>query len=251
MTVNRKAYMVGGGIGSLAAAAFLIRDAGMDGKNITIYEALNVAGGSMDGAGEPEKGYVIRGGRMLTTDNYECVWGLFKTIPSISNPGKTVYAETIEFNNRIQTHSGARLVDSNRAIRDVKSMAFTMRDRLELLRLSEASEERLGKDRITDWLSPGFFETNFWYMWATTFAFQPWHSAVEFKRYLHRFMKEFTRIETLQGVKRTIYNQYDSLVRPLEVASPKTAETLDEFRYKMLHSVRARGEIHIGFICTD
>ncbi len=90
MTVNRKAYMVGGGIGSLAAAAFLIRDAGMDGKNITIYEALNVAGGSMDGAGEPEKGYVIRGGRMLTTDNYECVWGLFKTIPSISNPGKTV-----------------------------------------------------------------------------------------------------------------------------------------------------------------
>ena len=47
-------------------------------------------------------------------------------------------------------------------------------------------------------------------------AFQPWHSAVEFKRYLHRFMKEFTRIETLAGVKRTIFNQYDALVRPLE-----------------------------------
>lgn len=52
-------------------------------------------------------------------------------------------------------------------------------------------------------------------MWATTFAFQPWHSAVEFKRYLHRFMMEFSRIETLAGVKRTVYNQYDSLVRPL------------------------------------
>ena len=64
-------------------------------------------------------------------------------------------------------------------------------------------------------LSPEFFETKFWYMWATTFAFQPWHSAVEFRRYLHRFMKEFSRIETLAGVKRTIYNQYDSLVRPL------------------------------------
>jgi hypothetical protein len=47
-------------------------------------------------------------------------------------------------------------------------------------------------------------------MWATTFAFQPWHSAVEFKRYLHRFMLEFSRIETLAGVKRTVYNQYDS-----------------------------------------
>ncbi len=53
-------------------------------------------------------------------------------------------------------------------------------------------------------------------MWATTFAFQPWHSAVEFKRYLHRFMLEFSRIETLAGVKRTVYNQYDSLVLPLQ-----------------------------------
>jgi myosin-crossreactive antigen len=57
----------------------------------------------------------------------------------------------------------------------------------------------------------------FWYyMWSTTFAFQPWHSAVEFKRYLLRFMMEFTRIETLAGVKRTIYNQYDSLILPLQ-----------------------------------
>ena len=53
-------------------------------------------------------------------------------------------------------------------------------------------------------------------MWATTFAFQQWHSAVKFKRYLHRFMLEFSRIETLAGVKRTIFNQYDSLVLPLQ-----------------------------------
>jgi oleate hydratase len=57
---------------------------------------------------------------------------------------------------------------------------------------------------------------NFWYMWSTTFAFQPWHSAVEFRRCLHRFMLEFSRIDTLAGVKRTIYNRYDSLVLPLK-----------------------------------
>jgi hypothetical protein len=84
-----------------------------------------------------------------------------------------------------------------------------MIDRKELLELSLASEAELGHSCITDWLSPEFFETEFWYMWATTFAFQPWHSAVEFKRYLHRFVMEFTRIETLAGVKRTVYNQYD------------------------------------------
>jgi oleate hydratase len=99
---------------------------------------------------------------------------------------------------------------------DVESMGFSMQDRIELLKLTEADEEKLGTSCITDWLSPPFFKTNFWYMWATTFAFQPWHSAVEFRRYLHRFMLEFSRIETLAGVKRTVYNQFDSLVRPLQ-----------------------------------
>ena len=213
---GRKAWMVGGGIGSMAAAAFLIRDGGWSGGDITIYESPPVLGGSLDARGTPRPGYSMRGGRMLTTDNYECTWGLFKSIPSLRDPRKTVFEETVEFNARIKAHSRARLVDRNRAIMDVSCMGFTMDDRLELVRIAEASEQELAATRITDWLSPGFFETKFWYMWATTFAFQPWHSAVEFKRYLHRFMKEFTRIETLAGVKRTVFNQYDSLVRPLK-----------------------------------
>ena len=212
---DRNAYIVGGGIGSLAAAAFMIRDGSILGLNITIYEAMPVLGGSLDGGGNPTDGYTLRGGRMLTTDNYECTWGLFKSIPSIMSPGKTVFDETIEFNERNKSHSRARLVDQNRAKIDVESMGFSMQDRIELLKLTEADEEKLSTTRITDWLSPPFFKTNFWYMWATTFAFQPWHSAIEFKRYLHRFMLEFSRIETLAGVKRTVYNQFDSLVRPL------------------------------------
>jgi oleate hydratase len=212
---DRKAYMVGGGIGSLAAAAFMIRDGGVSGRNITVFEAMPVLGGSLDGGGSAAEGYTLRGGRMLTTDNYECTWGLFKSIPSLASPGRTVFDETIEFNARNVSHSEARLVDRNGAKVDVTSMGFSMQDRIELVRLSEAGEDTLGASRITDWLLPQFFETKFWYMWSTTFAFQPWHSAVEFKRYLHRFMLEFSRIETLAGVKRTVYNQFDSLVRPL------------------------------------
>ncbi|PHV06267.1 oleate hydratase [Janthinobacterium sp. BJB412] len=211
-----KAYLVGGGIGSLAAAAFMIRDGGVSGADITIFEAMDVAGGSLDGGGNPTDGYTLRGGRMLTTDNYECTWELFKSIPSLEHPGRSVFEETVAFNEKHVSHSMARLVDRNRFKLDVKSMGFSMTDRLELLRLSEADESVLDGTAITDWLSPAFFETKFWFMWATTFAFQPWHSAVEFKRYLHRFMMEFSRIETLAGVKRTVYNQYDSLVRPLQ-----------------------------------
>ncbi|MBI3775094.1 MAG: oleate hydratase [Gammaproteobacteria bacterium] len=215
MNNKSKAYLVGGGIGSLAAAAFMIRDGNIPGENISIFEAVAVMGGSLDGAGEPVGGYSIRGGRMLTTDNYECTWDLYKSIPSLLNPGKSVFDETVEFNAKFQAHSLARLVDCRRAKLPVTSMGFSMQDRIELLKLSNTDEQELGASRITDWLSPGFFTTAFWAMWSTTFAFQPWHSAVEFKRYLHRFMLEFTRIETLAGVKRTIYNQYDSMVLPL------------------------------------
>ena len=213
---NVKAYLVGGGIGSLAAAAFMIRDAGVAGAHITIFEAGDVLGGSLDGGGDAERGYSLRGGRMFTTDNYECTWDLFKSIPSLESPGRSVFDETIAFNELHKSHSLARLVDKRRAKVPVASMGFSMQDRLELLKLSNADEAAIGNSNITDWLSPGFFESEFWFMWATTFAFQPWHSAVEFKRYLHRFMMEFSRIETLAGVKRTVYNQYDSLVRPLQ-----------------------------------
>lgn len=211
----RRAWLVGGGIGTLAAAAFMIRDGGMRGEDITILEALPLFGGSLDGAGDAERGYSLRGGRMLTSDNYECTWDLFRTIPSLTRPEVSVHDETMVFNRIYRAHSMARLVDRRRARVPVTSMGFSMRDRVELLRISNASEESLARDRITDRLSPAFFETEFWFMWATTFAFQPWHSAVEFRRYLHRFMLEFSRIETLAGVKRTVFNQYDSLVRPL------------------------------------
>ena len=43
---DRKVFMVGGGIGCMAAAAFLIRDAGVPGGNIAIYEALPLLGGA-------------------------------------------------------------------------------------------------------------------------------------------------------------------------------------------------------------
>lgn len=216
MINESNAYLLGGGIGSLAAAAFMIRDGGFPGQNIFILEAKSILGGSLDGAGNHVDGYSLRGGRMLTTDNYECTWDLYKSIPSLSSPDKTVFDETLEFNQQHKSNSMARLVDRRRAKVPVSSMGFSMQNRKELLELSLADEDKLGASCITDWLSPEFFETEFWYMWVTTFAFQPWHSAIEFKRYLHRFMLEFTRIETLGGVKRTIYNQFDSLVRPLQ-----------------------------------
>ena len=50
-----KAYFVGGGLGSMAGAAYLIRDCNMPGDQITIFEGMHILGGSNDGIGTPDK----------------------------------------------------------------------------------------------------------------------------------------------------------------------------------------------------
>lgn len=216
MAQKARAWFIGGGVGSLSAAAFLIRDGGWNGKQITILEELDINGGSCDGIGRPDGAYVIRGGRMMNLPTYECTWDLFKDIPSLTEAGISVYQEILDFNKVWKTNARARLVTKDRQKVDVETMGFTQGDRMELLALVQADEDKMGNSRISDWFSPRFFTTNFWYMWQTTFAFQTWHSAAELKRYMLRFMHEFPRIQTLAGVARTPLNQYDSLIRPLE-----------------------------------
>ena len=73
---------------------------------------------------------------MPTTDNDECTWDLFKSIPSLDRPGLSVLDETGACNELQRPHSIARLVDRRRARVPVSSMGFSMHDRLELLKLS-------------------------------------------------------------------------------------------------------------------
>jgi len=80
---KRKAYFVGSGIASLAGAAFLLRDGHIPGEAIHIFEELKITGGSLDGTGTPEKGYVIRGGRMIE-EHYVCTYDLFSSIPLLT-----------------------------------------------------------------------------------------------------------------------------------------------------------------------
>ncbi|MGW2522593.1 oleate hydratase [Streptomyces sp. NPDC001617] len=209
-----RAYLVGGGIASLAAAAFLIRDGGFPGEDIHVLEELPVAGGSMDGSGEPA-GYVTRGGRMLEEEAYTCLWNLLETIPTLADETVTVREEITEFNAKWPTDAKARLIGKGTTILDASDYGLDTRDRLELTRLLVLPEAVIGARRIEDFFSPHFFETNFWAMWRTTFAFQNWHSAIELKRYFLRFMQEFPRMHTLAGVRRTRLNQYDSIIRPL------------------------------------
>lgn len=64
-------------------------------------------------------------------------------------------------------------------------------------------------------MSEEFLGSNFWLYWRTMFAFENWHSALEFKLYLHRFIHHIKGLPDLSALKFTKYNQYESLVLPL------------------------------------
>lgn len=205
-------YLVGGGIAAMAAAAFMIRDGDVIGSNITLFEKLDRPGGSLDGAGSAQEGYVLRGGRMFES-KYVCTLELFASIPTLDGR-TTVTLETLAWNERMHTSSKSRLARNGHR-ETAPAFGLTESDILTIERIAIETEAALGRTTIADQFSESFFQTQFWLMWCTTFAFQPWHSAAEFRRYIVRFAHMVAGFNRLEGIMRTVYNQYDSLVRPL------------------------------------
>lgn len=209
-----KAYLVGSGIAALSAAAFLIRDGGFQGSDIHLFEGQRDIGGSLDAGGTADAGYTMRGGRMFEAE-FRCTYDLLGGIPTLDDPSVSVTEEILAGHEEFAWNDIARLVDGDGKIVDTRSMGFSEHDRLALVRCLAAPEGHLDGKRITDCFGEHFFTTNFWFMWCTTFAFQPWHSAIEFRRYLRRFIHLFPEFSSMSGIYRTRYNQYDSIVRPL------------------------------------
>lgn len=104
---DKNAYIVGSGLASLAAACFLVRDGQMPGSHIHILEAMDIAGGACDGIFDPARGYVMRGGREME-NHFECLWDLFRSIPSIETPGVSVLDEYYWLNKEDPNYSLCR-----------------------------------------------------------------------------------------------------------------------------------------------
>ena len=211
---NRKAYLIGAGIASLSAAVCLIKDGKFKGENIFVIEETDEVGGSLDGQGSPETGYVARGGRMFSEEVYSCTFDLFSQIPLGGKSSKTLLDDFTEFNKKIKTNAQARLVQGGK-IADPSIFNLSMSDGAGMIKIMSLPEAYLGQTKISDHFPPEFFKTNFWLEWCTTFAFEPWHSAVEFKRYILRFIQELPRVSTMTGVRHTRYNQYESVTLPI------------------------------------
>lgn len=212
---KKEAYIVGGGLAGLAAAVFLIRDGHMAGEKIHVLEELSLSGGSLDGKFIPHDGFVTRGGREME-NHFECLWDLFRSIPSLEVEDASVLDEFYWLDHDDPNSSNCRIIH-NRGQRAADDGEFTLSAtaQKELTQLFMTSEDQLIGKKIEDVFGEEFFESNFWLYWCTMFAFEKWHSAVEMRRYVLRFVHHIDGLPDFTALKFTRYNQYESLVKPL------------------------------------
>lgn len=117
----------------------------------------------------------------------------------------------------MHTHAQARLIDAQHVIADAEKLGLSMGHRVQMLRLLALTEAHIGSRRIDEFFDEAFFQTHFWRMWRTTFAFQKWHSAIELRRYLLRFVQRVLA-HPHPGGRQAHQSQYDSMVVPLQLA---------------------------------
>ncbi|RXY82500.1 oleate hydratase, partial [Salmonella sp. 3DZ2-4SM] len=94
---------------------------------------------------------------------------------------------------------------------------FTLTEQAQkdIIALFLATRKEMENKRIDEVLGRDFLDSNFWLYWRTMFAFEEWHSALEMKLYLHRFIHHIGGLPDFSALKFTRYNQYESLVLPL------------------------------------
>lgn len=212
---NRKAYIIGGGIGGLAAAFYLIRDGHMPAENITILEEMEVEGGSMDGAGNPEDGYIVRGGREMNW-NYDTLWDLFQDVPAVELPeGYSVLDEYRMVNDNDPNYSKARLMHKCGEVMDFTDFGLSKYQQWEMIKLILKRKEDLDDITIEEYFSTGFLESNFWSLFRSMFAFKNCHSLLETKLYMHRFLDSIDGFGDMSVLVFPKYNQFDTFIKPL------------------------------------
>ena len=215
---NKGAHIIGGGIAGLAAAVFLIDDGYMDGRKITIYEKLAEMGGSMDGT-KNEAGYLCRGERELEP-HMECLWYLFSKIPSIDSPGMTVLDETVEANREDHIYAHSRVLHKQgkvyEAIHSFKTSDKLKNRMLDMMVTPEEELENLTIDEFFGDTAPELYESSMWICFHSMLAFKDYHSLIEMKRYMIRFIMYLPDIDHLAGIMHTKHNEYDSMIKPLK-----------------------------------
>ena len=214
--VERKsAYIIGSGLAALTAAFYLVRDAQMKGERVHVLEKDPIPGGACDGFEYQGLGYVMRGGREMD-NHFEVMWDVYRSVPSIETEGVTVLDEYYRLNKKDPNYS-LRRATVNRGEDAHTDGKFGLSDKgaLQIMKLFFTPDEDLYDKKITEYFDDEVLNSNFWLYWRTMFAFQNWHSALEMKLYIKRFIHHIGGLPDFKALRFTKYNQYESMILPL------------------------------------
>ena len=212
---KKSAYIIGTGLAGLSAAFYLVRDGQMKGEHIHVLEKLELAGGSCDGRKDITKGFFMRGGREMD-NHFECMWDMYRDVPSIETPGISVLDEYYWLNKHDPNYSLCRAsTNCGEDAHTDKKFELDKDSAMALSKLFMTPEKDLEDKKISDILPDSFWNTNFWLYWQTMFAFQKWSSALEMKRYLCRYVHHIDGLPDFSALRFTKYNQYESMILPL------------------------------------
>ncbi len=212
---NKHAYIIGTGLAALSAACYLVRDGQMPGENIHILEKDPVPGGACDGLDIPGLGYVMRGGREMD-NHFEVMWELFRSIPSIETEGVSVLDEYYWLNKEDPNYSLCRATKNLGKDAGLKGkFGLSAKASMEIMKLFFTPDEALYDKPITDFFDDEVLNSNFWLYWRTMFAFENWHSALEMKLYIKRYIHHIGGLPDFSALRFTRYNQYESMILPM------------------------------------
>lgn len=212
---HKSAYIIGTGLAALSAACYLVRDGQMKGERIHIFEKDPIPGGACDGFEYPGVGYVMRGGREMD-NHFEVMWDLFRSIPSIETEGVSVLDEYYWLNKEDPNYSLCRAtVNRGQDAHTDKKFAVSDKAQMGIMRLFFTPDEELYDKRIDEYFDDEVFDSNFWLYWRTMFAFENWHSALEMKRYIKRYIHHIGGLPDFTALRFTKYNQYESMILPM------------------------------------
>ena len=212
---NKHAYIIGTGLAALSAACYLVRDGQMPGENIHILEKDPVPGGACDGLDIPGLGYVMRGGREMD-NHFEVMWDLFRSIPSIETEGVSVLDEYYWLNKEDPNYSLCRATKNLGKDAGLKGkVGLSDKASMEIMKLFFTPDEDLYDKPITDFFDDEVLNSNFWLYWRTMFAFENWHSALEMKLYIKRYIHHIGGLPDFSALRFTRYNQYESMILPM------------------------------------
>ena len=237
---GKSAYIVGSGLAALTAACYLVRDGQMKGEHVHILEKEQIAGGACDGWKFENVGYVMRGGREMD-NHFEVMWDLFRSIPSIETEGVSVLDEYYWLNKADPNYSLCRAT-VNRGEDAHTDGKFDISDKgaMEIMKLFFTPNEELQNKRITDVFDDEVLNSNFWHYWRTMFAFENWHSALEMKLYIQRFIHHIGGLPDFKALRFTKYNQYESMILPM-------VKYLESFGVQFHFGVKV---VNVEFDCT-